>query len=541
MKFRFIILLFCVVGSLQLTAQNTFSKTYWTGYGSTSLSLSTHSNSHYVSSIERCFENSSNRCLNIMKIDSLGNVLWNFEYGDSTLNFEMIVKDIEIDDEESIYFCGSKNNYFIVSPDTSLLATDIFVGKLNKEGGLTWLNFYDLGSNTDLPNDLEITDQGIILTGKIGDYSPTYIGRDYSAFLFEITEDGDSLWHKKYQHPDGLFTAGIEIEVDHDKGIIVNANVHVRVNTSLDNNSYLFKVDSIGNLVWDTDMIVPEWAWSYDCKVATTIPTLDNGYIERLCGSENSHIAEKVTKYSHDFQEEWSLVFYEDYQYTMYEIQQSWDSSYVLMARFPDFDLNGPLNDVFNSQYDSNCFMKVSKDGELEWTRCYSIYREDTDWLFDMELTENGEIVASGVTTENDTAKVWVLKLDENACFDPDQCEDIHVFNHPENGFVYLTVAEFHDFLDGLISIERPNSINLKISPNPASNEFTIFFGQLSPEKKYKIRISNSFDHQIFKQDLENGIEELIIESFDWNPGLYFVQLIEEGQLVGSKKVVVAK
>lgn len=203
------------------------------------------------------------------------------------------------------------------------------------------------------------------------------------------------------------------------------------------------------------------------------------------------------------------------------------DGSYILQLYLKNFT---PVNSDILGDDISNCFMKVSPGGEVLWTRCYNIYGDNnSDNLLDMDLSNDGGIISSGAVIENDTAKVWVLKLDENGCYDAENCSDLHVLNHPELGFVAEPAVEFNDVLDGIFILTSKR--DYAILPNPAL-DYVIFKFPFN-EKLQQLCIFNSYSQLVAQVNLHPNSTEKKIDLNNFPSGVYIWKLgAENGRFV---------
>lgn len=104
-----------------------------------------------------------------------------------------------------------------------------------------------------------------------------------------------------------------------------------------------------------------------------------------------------------------------------------------------------------------------------------------------------------------------------------------------------FTWGEIEDYCVNLISATagiNPNVIEgLKVYPNPASNEVTVKFGQLTSDEILVLNV----DGKVVKSIDVAGMNLVSFSTDKLQNGLYFVQLRNNDELVGFKKLIIQK
>ena len=138
----------------------------------------------------------------ILKIDTNGNLLWNFTIDGTTLKD---ATDITTDEEGNSYICGFFENQLFLEQDT-LQATgesDLFLIKLSPEGQLAWHSQAGISGDTRATS-LELNSLGHIVLG--GFYTGSAVfntdslvanTKDRDVFIATFDSQGSPLWGRK--------------------------------------------------------------------------------------------------------------------------------------------------------------------------------------------------------------------------------------------------------------------------------------------------------------------------------------------------------
>lgn len=131
----------------------------------------------------------------LVKVDSVGNELWNHSLG-----------DVDIDGLESVVVCPDGG--YIVAGRSKLYGEPLFnawVLKTDKDGNILWDNRYFEGSESSLNSIIEISDGNYIAVGSIGQVPTGSVkasfGVDaYKGLLLKIDDDGNELWNQTFDN-----------------------------------------------------------------------------------------------------------------------------------------------------------------------------------------------------------------------------------------------------------------------------------------------------------------------------------------------------
>ncbi len=134
-------------------------------------------------------------CL-IFKLNSLGNVLWNKNYGGTRDDVAWSIK--ETNDGGFIFLGGSNSNDFDVSGNFNNNQFDFWVVKTNSIGQIQWQRSLG-GSNNEIGQSIEIdADGGYLMVGfsSSNDGNISNNHGNYDGWLLKLNNSGTLLWQK---------------------------------------------------------------------------------------------------------------------------------------------------------------------------------------------------------------------------------------------------------------------------------------------------------------------------------------------------------
>jgi len=77
--------------------------------------------------------------------------------------------------------------------------------------------------------------------------------------------------------------------------------------------------------------------------------------------------------------------------------------------------------------------------------------------------------------------------------------------------------------------------------PNPAENQVSVYYTIVKGKNLYELKIINSDGRQIAKYRISPETQKLDVDCTNLSPGIYFTSLLEDGKIVSTKKLVIAK
>ena len=188
-----------------------------------------------------------NRRGKLIKLDSLGNVIWSKAYGASNV----IVSFNDIIETPDSGFITVGWGYSQTYADHTVIV------RSDSNGDTLWTRKFKLGVGPIQAMSIISTyDSCYIISGH--DPALSYSG----SFFFKINASGDTLWKKEFSTGDSIIINSIE-QVN-DSGLIIGA-------TQSTYTGLLIKTNSSGDILWSKQM--PE-----ECKGTYAIQTKDQGF-----------------------------------------------------------------------------------------------------------------------------------------------------------------------------------------------------------------------------------------------------------------------
>ncbi|MCH9031476.1 MAG: T9SS type A sorting domain-containing protein, partial [candidate division Zixibacteria bacterium] len=192
----------------------------------------------------------------LLKISSLGQVLWSKTFGGSERDEGLSVREAP---DKGFIIAGSTESF-------GAGAEDFYLIKVDSLGELEWSRVFG-GPGSEWTGAVRVSaDGGFVLVG-----GSTSDANGYSdVVLMKLNSVGDSLWTRKYGG--AAADLGFSIEVTADDGfVIVGASASW---TSEYNDAYVIKTDSIGTLEWENT-----FGGVFDERAFSAVQIADGGYM----------------------------------------------------------------------------------------------------------------------------------------------------------------------------------------------------------------------------------------------------------------------
>ncbi len=200
----------------------------------------------------------------LLKIDTLGNIIWQKTYGGSSN--EEGLKVIETKDH-CLAICGYSSSNVDGEPNWYVIKTDSY-------GNLMWEREFG-GSNDDRALSIaETFDGGFVVTGYIGGGD----GGQKLMSLIKLDKDGNDEWSQTYYYNN--WCAGAGVVATRDSNIVIAG--YTRPYPILDYDVLVVKCDMNGDTIWSTTYGNENWDEATDI-----IQTYDDAYV--VCGFSSSN------------------------------------------------------------------------------------------------------------------------------------------------------------------------------------------------------------------------------------------------------------
>ncbi len=498
---KIIIVYFALLNTICLCQTNSFSKIYAPYGNDSSKPFSAHAivsngNGYVVCAIghDNISTAYNNQELYFYNVDSIG-------------NFGLINK----------YF---KSGYDYYTFYGSLIRTKdngyCFVGDIDNGIGVHYIMRFDSNMDTVwtkiLAHDTiweavrqikETSDHGFILTGsrQLSDY-------ECDVPIIKTDSLGNQLW-KTYISTGYYGNAG-QIEETPDHGFLI-CGYRSSFTTGY-GDPFIIKTDSAGNLEWlkilgNTNQL--------DGDAALAI-TQDSNYIIAL-GYGTSTVGNNdywygrlnIIKYSPDGTQIWNRM-YDTIRLDIYV-------SKLQILPNNDFIVMGSTVAGTDTNYYATFMFKFNANGDSLWRRIYSYTTNfiDGNYLYDNVLNSDGSITACGYVSGSTlipSQQIWILKTDSNG-YAPG-CEP-------------TGIEEIYQIL---------NKGEVRVYPNPATNQTTIAYPQLKEEGS--IHIYNMLGQIVHEEKIAKGSSQTILSIQHLKAGLYKVIIREKGMMIGEVSLV---
>ena len=411
-----ILFLFFVFNCNLLNAQNVFSSTFDIDSTSeTGSHITLLPNGNYLVIGGFIHDELWTQGLVTLLLDNEGNLLERKLFIDSMYiyypgyNFSLLMDG----DGNRVIFSGIDNRTVIHDDE---YAHSAFMIKINADGDTLWTRHYGGWDDDEGMGGWGLTETGngnYLGVGRTWRYDQA--GKD-NIFLLMTDTAGNVLMEHTYGIGESL--VGTTITATTDGGFLLGGGSR-EIEALWHWDTYLVKIDSLGNEVWDSI-----WGTPYqDCRAGIVRLKSQTGYRLLSCeggdmfGDDLFYYAAKLDE---NLQEVWRYDFSLDNPTTLISnMVELKDGSFIISGSKIDADLN---------QYIGTLYL-LSANGELIWQKEY--YSNLIGWnsLYDVEPTPDGGFVATGVAMGQDVIdnqeepNIWVIKTDcegnlewSNAC-----------------------------------------------------------------------------------------------------------------------------
>lgn len=182
-----------------------------------------------------CFQQSTGFDFLTIKYDGTGNIVWT-----KTFNNE---PDVSIDNGISLSK-DVNNNIFVTGSCANSVSfkSNVVTLKYNPSGQLIWARRFDgLGNDDDFPVDIAVDNLNNVIVGGI----TTGINTSLDYLILKYSNNGDSIWNRKYSGPGSNDDILSCITIDRNNNIYVSGDVF-----SSNSDILTIKYSSDGNIIW---------------------------------------------------------------------------------------------------------------------------------------------------------------------------------------------------------------------------------------------------------------------------------------------------
>jgi len=469
----------------------------------------------------------------LSKIDLNGDTIWTKYYGGGgSKGFMKCHKD----ENENYTMIG--NCYGFGSGNE-----DFYLVKINSIGDSIWTKTIGNPFRNYFTNSIKQTNGNTLLLG-LTDSIPGLDRNDY--VLVKIDSLGNIVWNKCYE---GGFNPGSLWSFNqlNDGNFIMSGGTQSYGAGSYD--ALIIKTDSIGNLIWTKTIggILSDFI-RYSVLVSDGI--ILAGTTNSFGGGNNDFFVIKI-----DFNGSviWSKTYGTSTDEITSDISSTNDGGFIISGTYGL--LTGTNRDVL--------LVKTDSLGNIQWSKKYGGTSHDLGGLafqtLDGGYVISGNTFSFGATSYNG----YIIKTDSNGISGCNEqninliTQDITsllvVGNHTPNVYTDSTLVVkptqtiVRNDGDNLISntlcysvvgVEENenNKRNLKIYPNPSTNEVTLEFEQSNSENT-QVEIQNVLGQTIYSETLKTNIgkQTKTLDISSLNNGVYFIQLKNQNKIYSAK------
>lgn len=228
----------------------------------------------------------------IVKLNALGNIVWQKTYGGQAQDIATSVK--QTTDGGYIVTGYSSSSNGDITGNHGQNTTDYWVVKLDSSGNLQWQKALGGTSNERAFEIQQTSDGGYIVSGDTyssnsGDVSSTAFGSGRDFWIVKLGSTGNITWEKRFggSGEDNAYS----ISQTSDSGYIVSGTTtSINGNISFNNGQgdfWIIKLDALGNLQWEKALGSLTYDQAYSVK-----QTPDGNYIATGYLSSNTGVAE---------------------------------------------------------------------------------------------------------------------------------------------------------------------------------------------------------------------------------------------------------
>jgi len=324
-----------------------------------------------------------NRDVWLMKIDSIGDEIWNKTFGSTE-------KDCGYSVQQT-----SDLGYIITgSVEDSLGNEDVLLIKTGSDGIEEWNKAFG-GTNSDYGSSVyQTTDDGFIIVGRTYSFG----AGEYDIWLIKTDSSGNEIWNRTFG--DTAWDCGYSVQQTLDGGFVITGFTS-SPETWQYPDLWLIKTNSDGIEEWNRTYGSAQYDAGFSVQQTT-----DDGYIITGRTDLNSTGFEDVwlIKIDSTGSEEWNKTFGGSEYDGGYSVQQTTDGGYIITGFTESFGAGS---------YDM-WLIKTDSNGNKIWDRTYG--GNDKDCGYSVQQTTDDGYIITGFTESFGAGRsdVWLIKTDSN-------------------------------------------------------------------------------------------------------------------------------
>ncbi len=507
----------------------------------------------------------------VSKLDSMGNFIWARKIGNTDFTQ---TRDLSVDSIGNLYSVGYFSGLmdFDPGPGTHNVASlgvngDYFILKLDSAGNFLWARTFGGDSSSVHKIEMDLTGNVYV----VGDFSEGVVDFNPGAGVFNLTapygnttgfilklnSSGNFVWAKsfggaaygslsdinsiKFDRYGNIYTTGRyykTIDFDPSAGVSTLTSIGSSV---ADAEIFVLKLDSMGGFIWVKSLESNALTFSSDISVDTfgnvyTVGrfagTLDLdpnvGVSNFVAGINSTYYVMNgfISKLDSLGNFVWGKQLYDTLNAHFISIEVDIHGNIYTAGLFNgmvDFDLGSGifnLNPGAVSIWSNYTFVtKFDYLGNFIWAGSMNNGASGTSYNLARSLVVNNHIYLTG---------------DYYGTIDFDPTGGVTSFTSTFGNSSFVAKLSNTASFSSLEINEINNDTQISIFPNPTNGSFNVFTSQQI--KNGSIEIYNIIGELIYSQKITN--QQNIIDLQNPASGLYFVKVINDGEVIGMKKVV---
>jgi len=311
----------------------------------------------------------------LVKLDSLGNILWQKTYGTTLLEQAYSVKE-------------TYDGGLIISAFIYAATANLFLIKTNQNGDTLWTKNIGLSGN-DFGTNIQLADDGGFL---IVGYTDSNISNgDRDVWLLKLDSIGTVLWQRTYGGTDA--DEGFKLLKLSNDNLLISG--YSQSFSGGDRDGWIVKTDSSGNFIWSKGF----GSGSYDEFTAAAEDENRNLYLigtTETSGDRDLWIVKTDSGGNHLFTESYGGSHWE----WGHDIKKTNDGNFIVTG----------FNQSNSSGLRQLWILKIDQQGDTLWTKL--IRSTNGSEGYSVIQTQDNRYAVTGVASSSGTGSdVWVIRL----------------------------------------------------------------------------------------------------------------------------------
>ena len=450
-------------------------------------------------------------CMQLLKTDSLGNMIWNKQYNHRKAGYRGTLNPTQ----DGGFTLGT---WWYADNGVS----DVFLLKFNSEGDTLWTRQFG-GEDRDTGwATVELLDSSLVLVGR----TESFGNGDVDIYVIKTDAQGNLQWQKTFGGSNKDSSTTISVE---ETGTLLISGTTSETPTG-NTAGLILRIDTSGNELWRKVLFHKP---NKDNCGLSAYPSVKDGFIIKGCmdtiiNEGDYGVPYYVGKLDAEANVEWITYFNESREKYVASIYELEDGQIMVQG----INKNHPESEIYNTAW----LAKVSPQGEVLWERNYQGEEGDYSWrIQDMCLTLDGGFALAGayrnIHNMENNPDVWILKVDSMGCLEPGCGSEL--IRVPPNRY-YTDIED----------IPIPMMDVFSIYPNPISLDSKVYFHTSTLFSKVDLlQIHDLTGRLVFTSPISISTKKLSLKDLGLNlkQGMYLCSALQQGKVLQQHKIVVVE